>query len=80
MTPLLPSHVRALFPGALDKVYLNIAETTLIPQPTADAARAYVDGALSGTGDKAAHRASVERCRAKLARLIGADPKTSRRA
>jgi hypothetical protein len=28
-------------------VYLNIAETSLVPQPTADAARAYVDGALS---------------------------------
>jgi cysteine desulfurase/selenocysteine lyase len=73
MTPFLPSHVRALFPGALDKVYFNIAETTLIPQPTADAARAYLDGALSGTGDKAAHRASVERCRERLATLIGAD-------
>jgi len=74
MTPFLPSQVRALFSGAVDKVYLNIAETTLIPQPTADAARAYIDGALSGTGDKAAHRASVERCRETLATLIGADP------
>ena len=72
-TPYLPSNVRALFPGALDKVYLNIAETTLIPQPTADAARAYLDSALSGTSDKAAHRASVERCREQLATLIGAD-------
>jgi cysteine desulfurase/selenocysteine lyase len=74
MSPFLPSQVRALFPGSLDKVYLNIAETTLIPQPTADAARTYLAGALSGTGDKAAHRASVERCREQLATLIGVDP------
>lgn len=74
MNPFLPAHVRTLFPGALDKVYFNIAETTLIPRATADAARAYVDSALSGTGDKAAHRASVERCREGLAALVGADP------
>jgi cysteine desulfurase/selenocysteine lyase len=73
MNPFLPAHVRALFPGALDKVYFNIAETTLIPQPTADAARAYVEDALSGSGNKAAYRASVERCRERLATLVGAN-------
>jgi len=74
MNLLLPSRVRSLFPGAQGKVYFNIAETCLIPQPTADAARAYVEAALSGCGDKAAHRASVERCREGVAKLIGAEP------
>ena len=61
MNVFLPLEIRALFPGATNKVYLNIAETTLIPRPTSEAAHAYVDATLSGTGDKAAHRASVER-------------------
>src|SRR5687768_1721827 len=73
MSPYLPADVRSWFPGAENKVYLNIAETGLIPQSTADAAHAYVEDALSGGGDKAAHRASVERCREGLAGLIGAD-------
>ena len=74
MKPFLGDEVRALFPGAKNKIYLNIAETCLIPQPTADAAHAYVEGSLSGTGDKAAHRESVERCREGIAGLLGADP------
>ena len=72
MNPFLSSEVRSLFPGARDKVYFNIAETCLIPQPTADVAHAYVEASLTGRGDKAAHRASVERCREGIGELIGA--------
>jgi cysteine desulfurase / selenocysteine lyase len=72
MNPFLSSDVRSLFPGARDQVYFNIAETCLIPQPTADVAHAYVEASLTGRGDKAAHRASVERCREGIAALIGA--------
>ena len=72
MNPFLSSEVRALFPGARDKVYFNIAETCLIPQSTADVAHAYVEASLTGRGDKAAHRESVERCREGIAELIGA--------
>ncbi len=73
MNPFLSSEVRSLFPGARDKVYFNIAETCLIPQSTADVAHAYVEASLTGRGDKAAHRESVERCREGIAALIGAD-------
>jgi cysteine desulfurase/selenocysteine lyase len=72
MNPFLSSDVRALFPGARDKVYFNIAETCLIPRSTADVAHAYVDASLAGRGDKAAHRESVERCREGIADLVGA--------
>ena len=72
MNPFLSSDVRSLFPGAQDKVYVNIAETCLIPQSTADVAHAYVEASLTGCGDKAAYRESVERCREGIAELIGA--------
>jgi cysteine desulfurase/selenocysteine lyase len=73
-SPFLPGDVRSLFPGARNQIYLNIAETGLIPEPTAATIRAFAEEALNGTGDKAAYRASVERCRDGLARLIGAEP------
>jgi len=73
-SPFLPEDVRSLFPGAQNQIYLNIAETGLIPEPTAAAIRAFAEEALAGTGDKTAYRASVERCRDGVARLIGAEP------
>jgi cysteine desulfurase/selenocysteine lyase len=74
MTPFLPDDVRAHFPGAQDKVYLNIAETGLIPLESAAVANTYVEHAVMGTGDKAAYRESVERCREGLAELLAAHP------
>ncbi|MDP2956547.1 MAG: aminotransferase class V-fold PLP-dependent enzyme [Longimicrobiales bacterium] len=71
--PFLPPEVRAHFPGALDKVYMNVALKGLIPRATAEAAHAHVEEALHATGDKNAHMASVERCREMFAALIGAD-------
>ncbi len=72
MTPFLPADIRSQFPGSQDKVYLNIAETGLIPLSSGEAANAYVEDALTGTGDKTAYRESVERCREDLAQLLGA--------
>jgi cysteine desulfurase/selenocysteine lyase len=72
MAPFLPADVRAQFPGAQDKVYLNIAETGLLPRSSAATAHAYVEEALVGTGDKTAYRESVERCREGLAELLEA--------
>ena len=74
MTPFLPADIRAQFPGSHDKVYLNSAETGLIPIASAETAHAYVEHALTGTGDKAAYRESVERCREGLAQLLAAHP------
>jgi cysteine desulfurase / selenocysteine lyase len=74
MTPFLPADVRSHFPGAQDKVYLNIAETGLMPLASAAAARAFVEHAVMGSGDKAAYRESVEGCREGLALLLGAHP------
>jgi cysteine desulfurase / selenocysteine lyase len=74
MTPFLPADIRSHFPGAQDKVYLNIAETGLIPLASAAAANAFIEHAVMGTGDKAAYRKSVERCREDLAQLLGAHP------
>ena len=45
-----------------------------IPSPTASAAHRYIDDALSGGGNKAGHKAAVERCREGIARLIASDP------
>jgi cysteine desulfurase/selenocysteine lyase len=73
-SPFLPAEVRARFPGAQDKVYLNIAETGLMPESTAAVVRGFAHDATMGTGDKAAYRESVERCRAGVARVIGAEP------
>ena len=72
-SPFLPPEVRARFPGLEGMIYLNVAETGLIPSSTADAAHAYIDAALAGGGDKAGHRAAVEDCRSGLAALIGAE-------
>jgi len=71
--PLLPPEVRARFPGAREKVYLDIALKGLIPRETAEAAHAHVDENLHASGSKDAQRAAVERCRALLAEIIGAE-------
>ena len=70
--PFLPAEVRGHFPGALDKVYMNVAVKGLIPRATAEAAHTHVEEALHATGKKDVHLASVERCREMLAGLIGA--------
>jgi cysteine desulfurase / selenocysteine lyase len=66
--------LRALFPGALDQVYLDLSVRALVPLPVVAAAEAHLRERLSGRGDKAATQASVEHARALLAGLIGAHP------
>lgn len=66
--------LRALFPGALDQVYLDISLRGLVPTPVAEAARRHIDERVSGRSDKAEHQAAVEEARALLAGLIGAHP------
>jgi cysteine desulfurase/selenocysteine lyase len=71
-SPLLPPEVRARFPGAQEKVYLDSALKGLIPRETAEAAHAHVEENLHASGSKDAQRAAVERCRELLAEIIGA--------
>lgn len=66
--------LRALFPGASERVYLNIAAKGLVPTTVRDTVRAYMDDQVSGTADKDLLRRRVDETRAKLARLIGAEP------
>jgi len=55
-SPLLPPEVRAGFPGAQEKVYLDIALKGLIPRETAEAAHAHVEENLHASGSKDAQR------------------------
>jgi len=65
--------VRALFPGTRDQVYLDVSLRSLVPTPVVEAAEAHLRQRLLGTGEKAAFQGSVERARALLAELVGAE-------
>lgn len=65
--------IRALFPGATARTYLNIAAKGLVPTTVRDAVHAYVDEQVAGTADKDLLREQVDETRGMLARLIGAD-------
>lgn len=67
------AELRALFPGADQRVYLNIAAKGLLPAPTGDVIRAYVDEQVAGCADKDLLRRQVDETRASFASLIGAD-------
>lgn len=69
MTPEL----RALFPGATQRTYLNVAAKGLIPTPVRDVVRDYLDQGVSGTTDKDLLRQQVDETRATFAAMIGAD-------
>lgn len=69
MTP----DVRALFPGASERHYLNIAAKGLIPTPVRDVVRAHLDEGVAGTTDKDLLRRQVDETRETFARMIGAD-------
>ncbi len=73
-SPFLGPEIRAQFPAAKHRVYFNVALRGIIPRQVAEVAREYVEESLLGVGDKAEHRASVERSREGLAQLIGAEP------
>ena len=70
--PFLPPEVREQFPGAIGRVYFDMALKGLIPRAAAEAAHTHVDDMLNARANKAAHLRSVEHCREMLAGLIGA--------
>jgi cysteine desulfurase/selenocysteine lyase len=65
--------VRALFPGAERRVYLNIAAKGLVPTTVRDVVAAYMDDCVDGTSDKDLLREQVDDVRASFATMIGAD-------
>lgn len=69
MTPEL----RALFPGASERTYLNIAAKGLVPTTVRDVVRDFLDASVAGTMDKDVLRQQVDETRATFASLIGAD-------
>lgn len=69
MTP----EFRALFPGAMERTYLNVAAKGLIPTPVRDVVRDYLDQGVAGTTDKDLLRRQVDETRAAFAAMIGAD-------
>lgn len=66
--------VRALFPGATERIYLDIAARGLVPTTVRDVVRRYMDDCVHGTSDKDLLRAQVDETRAAFAGLIGAEP------
>jgi cysteine desulfurase/selenocysteine lyase len=66
--------IRALFPGASEQVYLDIAARCLVPTPVRDAIEAHLRVRMHEGGDKDGLWAVVEGARGGLATLIGADP------
>ncbi len=66
-------HIRALFPGAREQVYLDCSVRSLVPNPVRTAVERHLDVRQMGGGDKDEFRALVDRTRAAFARLIGAD-------
>ena len=66
-------HIRALFPGASERTYLNVAAKGLIPTTVRDVVRDYVDDQVAGTSNKDLLREQVDETRTMLAAMIGAD-------
>lgn len=65
--------LRALFPGAGRRVYLDVAAKGLVPTTVRARLQAYLDDQVDGTVDKGRLRQTVERTRARIAALVGAD-------
>ena len=65
--------IRALFPGASERTYLNIAAKGLVPSTVRDVVGAYMDDQVAGTSNKDVLREQVDETRAMLATMIGAD-------
>ena len=64
---------RALFPGAQQQVYLNIAAKGLVPTTVRDVVTSYMDDCVAGTMDKDLLREQVDETRAAFAAMIGAE-------
>jgi len=66
------SELRALFPGAQQQVYLNVAAKGLVPTTVRDVVASYMDDCVAGTSDKDRLRDEVEETRGAFASMIGA--------
>jgi selenocysteine lyase/cysteine desulfurase len=64
---------RARFPGALDRVYMDVASRGLIMGSAKDLAVRHLQDRIDGLADKKHYFALVESARRKFALLIGAD-------
>ena len=65
--------LRALFPGATERVYLDVAARGLTPTPVADVVKGYLDECVHGVSDKDDARRQVDETRAAFARMVGAE-------
>jgi len=65
--------VRALFPGAEQQVYLNIAANGLVSSVVRDVVSQHMDEVVSGTANKDLLREQIDETRASFAAMIGAD-------
>ncbi len=68
------SEARKLFPGAMDRVYLDVSLNGLMPTPARDAALAHLEKRVMGRAVKADLHAQTERVRGQVAGLIGSAP------
>ena len=64
---------RALFPGAQEQVYLNIAAKGLVSTTVRDVVASYMDDCIAGTMDEDLLREQVDETRAVFAAMIGAE-------
>jgi cysteine desulfurase/selenocysteine lyase len=65
--------VRALFPGAEQQVYLNIAANGLVSSVVRDVVSRHMDEVVNGTANKDLLREQIDETRASFAAMIGAD-------
>ena len=66
--------IRALFPAATERVYLDVSVQGLMPTPVRDAIDAYLGDRMGRTRTKDQLHSTVEETRAAFAGLIGAEP------
>ncbi len=71
--PGFPS-LRGIFPGAEERIYLDVALNGLMPIPARDAAVAHLEQRVMGRADKEELHAQAERVRGQVARLLNAHP------
>lgn len=68
------ARARTLFPGAQDRIYMDVAARGLLPATARDLVTAQLDERIDGRVDKGARFATAERVRGLYAKLISADP------
>ncbi len=66
--------IRSLFPGARDRIYLDVSLNGLMPTPARDAALRHLELRVMGKADKAELHAQAERVRGQVAALLSASP------